>query len=216
VLALGAVCAPSASAASENVVIAEAYGGGGNSGAPYRSDFVELFNRSTAAVGISGWKIQYWSATGTSVASTATLPAGSTIAAGGRFLIKEADGANTAATPLPTPDATGTAAMSSSGARVYLLDSTGSTVDLLGWGSATASEGAPAGSTSNTTSVARANPCIDTDVSAADFTVGAPTPQNSSTPTVVCGDTPPDPVNEPERSPRSRALLISLPSTAGR
>ena len=40
-----AVLAPSASAASPDLVISEAYGGGGNSRATLRSDFVELANR---------------------------------------------------------------------------------------------------------------------------------------------------------------------------
>lgn len=189
-------CAPAATAASDTVVIAEVYGGGGNSGAPYRSDFVELANRSGSAVDLTGWKVQYYSASGTS-AQTTTLSG--TIPAGGRFLVKEADGSITSAEALPTPDATGTIPMSASGARVVLVGPDGQTVDLLGWGSATASEGAPAGATSNTTSVARRDVCVDTDTNAADFVVGAPTPQNSSTAPVTCSTGPVEPpVDDPE------------------
>ena len=56
---------PSAQAVSPDVVISQVYGGGGNSGAPYTNDFIELFNRGTSTVSLAGWSIQYTSATGT-------------------------------------------------------------------------------------------------------------------------------------------------------
>jgi uncharacterized protein len=46
---------PHIATASSSIVISQIYGGGGNSGATLRNDFVELFNRSTAAVSVSGW-----------------------------------------------------------------------------------------------------------------------------------------------------------------
>ncbi len=52
-------------ATSPDIVISQVYGGGGNSGAPLKNDFVELFNRGTTSVSLSGWSIQYASATGT-------------------------------------------------------------------------------------------------------------------------------------------------------
>ncbi|MDN5718130.1 MAG: lamin tail domain-containing protein, partial [Janibacter sp.] len=192
------VAAPSATAASPDVVIAEAYGGGGNSGAPLRSDFVELANRSQADVDLTGWTLRYYSANGTTAQTTQLS---GSVVAGGRFLVKQNDGANTAATPLPAPDATGTVSMSSSGARVEVVRPDGQLADRLGWGGATPSEGASADGTNNSTSVARKDLCVDTDNNAADFAVGAPTPQNSSTATpVVCApdDGGEPPVDEPE------------------
>ena len=50
--------------ASAQVVISQVYGGGGNTGATYKNDFVELFNRGTVAVNLNGYTIQYASATG--------------------------------------------------------------------------------------------------------------------------------------------------------
>src|SRR5687767_8454657 len=47
------------------VVISQVYGGGGNSGATFTHDFVELFNRSGSPASLAGWSIQYTSATGT-------------------------------------------------------------------------------------------------------------------------------------------------------
>ncbi|MFC0360330.1 lamin tail domain-containing protein [Kytococcus schroeteri] len=190
----GAATAP-AHAVSEDLVISEAYGGGGNSGAPLRNDFVELFNRGDHAVDLTGWTLEYRSATGSS--AQVTKLSGS-VAPGARFLVQQAAGSNTSAAPLPTPDATGTVPMSSSGAKLQLVGPDGSVVDLLGWGGANAAEGLPAGATSNTTSVARTQPCHDTDSNAADFTTGAPTPENSTEAPVDCSAVPdPDPDPEP-------------------
>jgi uncharacterized protein len=41
------------------VVISKVYGGGGNAGATYTNDFIELFNASASAVTIDGWSVQY-------------------------------------------------------------------------------------------------------------------------------------------------------------
>jgi uncharacterized protein len=53
-----------AHASSPHIVISQVYGGGGNSGAPYTHDFIELFNRSSEPVSLAGWSVQYASATG--------------------------------------------------------------------------------------------------------------------------------------------------------
>ncbi|WP_328823487.1 lamin tail domain-containing protein [Metallococcus carri] len=193
-LATAVSLAPAAHAASPDLVVNQVYGGGGNSGAPYASDYVELFNRSTNAVDLTGWTVQYWSASGTTAQKT---PLTGSIGAGGRFLVKEADGANTSAQPLPTPDATGTIPMAATGGRVAIVNPAGTVVDLLGWGAATASEGAPAGATNNSTAVFRSNACIDTDNNAADFTTGTPTPQNSTTAPVDCSGATPPPAGTP-------------------
>ena len=73
------------------VVISQVYGGGGNAGATYSNDFIELYNRGTAAVNITGWSVQYASANGTTWSLT-TLPSVS-IQPGKYFLIKQAAGA---------------------------------------------------------------------------------------------------------------------------
>ena len=40
------------------VVISQVYGGGGNSGATLRHDFIEVFNIGSAPVDIGGWSVQ--------------------------------------------------------------------------------------------------------------------------------------------------------------
>src|SRR5690606_10209631 len=51
--------------AQAEVVISQVYGAGGNSGAVYDRDYVELFNRGGSPVPLAGKSVQYASATGT-------------------------------------------------------------------------------------------------------------------------------------------------------
>ena len=186
--------APNASA----LRISQAYGGGGNSGALYRRDFIEVFNAGSASIDISGWTVQYASATGTSWQAT-TLSG--TLAPGQYYLIAEAQGTG-GTQDLPTPDVTGTIAMGGTAFKVALVNTTTllsgacpittstTIVDFVGAG-ATASryEGSgPAPAPNNTASVLRANGgCQDTDINASDFiTVSPPTPRNTASPTNSC------------------------------
>ena len=52
-------------------MISQIYGGGGNTGATFQNDFIELHNRSSNTVNLAGWSIQYASAAGTTWQSTA-------------------------------------------------------------------------------------------------------------------------------------------------
>jgi predicted extracellular nuclease len=177
-----------ASAASADVLISQVYGGGGNSGATYTNDFVELHNVGAAAVDISGWSVQYGSAGGTTYQTTALS---GTVQPGAFYLVSEGAGAG-GTTPLPTPDATGSIALSATAGKVALVTSAtalgcGSSCaaaagvhDFVGYGGANDAETAPAPAPSNTTSVARADGAADTDNNAADFAAGPPNPRNSS------------------------------------
>lgn len=187
------VAAP-ALAASSGVVITEVYGGGGNSGAPYTNDFIELTNNSSSPVDLTGWSIQYASAAGVSWANKINLSG--TIAPGGVYLAQGAGG--TTGQPLPTPDATGSVNMSASSGKVALVTSTTSltcatgcatapgVVDFVGYGSANDAETSPAPGTSNTTSATRKDPTKDTDNNAAEFEAVNPSPKTLTS-------TPPDP-----------------------
>jgi hypothetical protein len=57
-----ALAAPAGATPSDSVVISEIYGGGGNSGATYANDFIELTNRGADAADLSGRTVQYKSA----------------------------------------------------------------------------------------------------------------------------------------------------------
>ena len=56
---LGFVPARPVQAVSTTIVISQIYGGGGNSGATYKNDFIELYNLGTSAVDVTGWTVQY-------------------------------------------------------------------------------------------------------------------------------------------------------------
>ncbi|HYP05634.1 MAG TPA: lamin tail domain-containing protein [Bryobacteraceae bacterium] len=172
---------------SPDIVVSQVYGGGGNAGAPLRNDFIELFNRGALPVNVTGWSVQYGSATG---ADWQVTPLSGTIEPRRYYLVQQAAGANTAATALPSPDATGTIAMSGTAAKVALVRTatalTGATpsepdiVDLVGYGAASAFEKAPTPALSNTTAaLRRANGCVDSDDNSADFQTGTPRPRNS-------------------------------------
>lgn len=181
--------------AHAQVVISQVYGGGGNSGATLKSDFVELHNNSTSAVSLSGWSVQYASSTGSSWQVT---PLNGSIAAGGYYLVKQADGAG-GTVDLPAPDASGTISMAA-GAGKVALSSTASALsgtcptgnlDFVGFGTAAncAEGSAPTPTLNNTTAALRnSGGCSDSNNNGADFGTGAPTPRNSaSTPNFCAG-----------------------------
>ncbi len=103
-----------------SVVISEVYGGGGNSGATLTNDFIELYNASDTAVDLTGWTVQYFSATGTR--QHVPTPLTGTIAGAPRLPGPGVRRARAARPPLPTPDATGGAFMSGTAGRVDLLN----------------------------------------------------------------------------------------------
>lgn len=53
-----------AGAVSATLVISQVYGGGGNAGATYTNDYIEVFNRSDALIDTTGMSVQYGSTTG--------------------------------------------------------------------------------------------------------------------------------------------------------
>ncbi|MFI2431329.1 endonuclease/exonuclease/phosphatase family protein [Streptomyces sp. NPDC018693] len=192
-----AYAAPSATA-----VIAEVYGGGGNSGATLVRDFIELGNAGSAAYDLSGLSVQYLPGSPSASSQWQVTALDGSIAPGGRYLVAEAAGTG-GTTALPTPDATGPIAMAAGSGTVALVSGTTALtcktaadcaadsriVDLVGYGSALVREGGgPAAGASNTASVARPASLADTDDNAADFAAGTPTPVNSAGQTPGSGD----------------------------
>ncbi len=185
------------------LVISEVYGGGGNTGAPLNNDFIELYNPTNAAIDVSGWSVQYRSATG----DTAQLTnLSGSVPAQGHYLVQEGAGSSVTNKPLQDPDATGSIAMSGSNGVVLLVanrtpftaqgDLAGNAglVDMVGYGTTpTSFETARTGvALTNSTSASRGATGADTDHNANDFDEGAPAPVNSA------GETPPvDPPVDP-------------------
>ncbi len=181
-------------AVSPDIVISQVYGGGGNKDAPYKNDFIELFNRSNTSVDIANWSVQYASANGTSWATTLLT---GTIPPGGYYLIQEGSSGNQGAA-LPTPDASGNIAMNATSGKIALVaapttlsgacPSGANIVDLVGYGDANCYESTPAPQLNNTTAAQRkAEGCTDSDNNADDFVTAAPAPRNSQSPASPCG-----------------------------
>lgn len=183
---------------AKSVVIAQIYGGGGNSGALWRHDFIELYNAGGTTVDLSGWSLHYASATGTTWQRTVLS---GTLAPGRRYLVQQASG-GVAGSPLPAPDLTGTIPLAATAGKVVLMRTNATIaagtscpggsdlVDLVGYGpSADCYEGtAPTVSPSSTTSVNRVDRgCGDTNQNRADFTLAPPAPLNGASPPYVCG-----------------------------
>jgi len=180
------VLADTAPTLADHVVINQVYGGGGNSGAPYSNDYIELYNPTDSAVDLSGWSVQYGSSGGTSYSNITILTG--TIQPGGYYLIQENAGAN-ASTELPSPDSIGSISMSASNGKVALASNSEAVtskddtdiVDFVGFGSANEYEGSAAAPTLNNENAAiRSASGSDTDDNAIDFVKATPTPRNSS------------------------------------
>lgn len=194
-----------------NLVISQVYGGGGNSGATYTHDFIEIFNRGTTTVNfaITPYSVQYAGATSNFSTNLTVINSG-TIAPGQYFLIQEFSPSSPVGIAPPTPDAVGTINLAVTGGKVALVSGTAAVsnvscpgddlstmptnpsgnniVDFLGYGSASCYEGTgPATAHSNTTADFRkGGGCVDTNDNAADFLVFAPNPRNSSSPVNNC------------------------------
>jgi hypothetical protein len=193
---------PPAQGATTNVVVSQVYAAGGNAGATYTNDFVELLNRGSTSVDVSGWSVQYASSSSTSWQAT---PLAGALQPGRYYLVQLASTASVGA-PLPAPEATGTSNLAASGGKVALVrDATplacgaaaGSCAgaaaleDLVGYGSATDYEGSgPAPALSSTLAAVRqSGGCTDTGSNVADFAATAPQPRNGASPAAACSGT---------------------------
>jgi hypothetical protein len=192
-----------AGAGASGVVVSQIYGGGGNAGAAFRNDYVELFNAGSGTVDLSGWTVQYATAAGTTWQTTAIS---GTIAPGRYFLVQLASNADVGAV-LPPADATGTSNLGGTSGKIAVVRgaaaltcgaSAGScsadplVEDLVGYGSASDFEGAgSAAGLSNTAAALRADGgCTDTGDNASDFASAEPAPRNSASPQHSCSGGP--------------------------
>ncbi|MDT4896592.1 MAG: large repetitive protein [Acidobacteriota bacterium] len=221
---------------SANLVISQVYGGGGNGGAQFTNDFIEIFNHGTTTVDVAGWSVQYQSAAGTTAFQVTPLcPTGSCLIQPGKyFLVQEAAGATSSA-PLPTPQATGTIVMAAGAGRVALLNNAtpipanatcaqqlAASADFVGYGTtATCFEGSgPAPAPSATTADFRkSGGCVDTNNNAADFETppSSPNPRNSSSPANTCA-APALSINDATvaESAGTATFTVSLNTTSGK
>ena len=201
-----ALVAGSAMAAGQALRISQVYGGGGNTGAQYNQDFIEILNASGLPVDISNWAVEYASASGSwgtsFVSGGATFwnyvvfPAGTVIPPCGYILIGGATG-TTSGGPLPTPDFSIPTNLSATNGNVGIftqvnpLTACGSEVglvDKVGYGTGACYEFHSCGALSNTTAAIRNNCGLDdTDNNLNDFTTtGPPVPHNTASGQSTC------------------------------
>ncbi len=178
------------------VVISQVYGGGGNAGATYLNDFIELHNRSSVAVDISGWSVQYASSTGTAWQVT-NIPAATILQPGEYFLVQEGSG-GAIGVMLPTADAVGSIGMSGTTGKVALVSNTTAlsvacpttnVVDFVGYGPAVncvEGVGTTANLTNSTSAFRRIQGCYDTNGTAVDIQNLTPNARNTASPDFVC------------------------------
>ncbi len=186
--------------AANQIRISQVYSGGGSStaGTTYSKDYVELFNNGPTAVDISGWVIEYGSATGnwgSSAGNYFTLPTG-TVIQSCSYILVACGSVGTAGAAVPSPDFTTTnMSMAAANGKVGLFNAlnanlpcgselAGTLVDKVAWGTGNCPEGTAIAALSTTTGgVRNGNGIADTDNNVADFTVVTnPVPRNSSSP----------------------------------
>ena len=189
--------------ASAQILINEVYPGGGSStGTPaYTRDFVELYNTSSTAFSLTGFSLQYASATGNFTGTIVAFGAGSIIGANDYVSIYTGAAGTAGATLTAGSGAgfvtyvapTSSASLSASNGSVRLFNTaTATTMDLVGYGTVTVgtggdpkSEGTAAASpTSTAVSIDRTN-FVDTNSNSADFSSMTPSPNAGTASTVV-------------------------------
>jgi hypothetical protein len=215
--ALGALClfTPAARAqtlgGSPNLVISQIYTRGGEPGASYQKDFIEIFNRGTEPVDMNNYSLHMSTTTG-------TIPTGITVrimssrgivVQPGRYLLIALKGDGTAGQPLPAPDfdlsflpgpvpinlnpTTGLVVLVTPDGSYQgcpNLQSTG-VADFVGYGATSVCYEGPGGPAPApalpTESAARLfGGCTDNNVNAFDFNLGPVNPRNSSSPAGPC------------------------------
>ncbi len=189
---------------STTIVISQVYGAGGNTGATFKADYVELHNVSAVSQSTSGLSIQYGSATVSGPWSGLYALPAATIPAGGYYLIQMST-AGTIGADLPTPDATVPSpgiSMAAGSGRVALVNGTtalsacpaaSAYIDFVGYGTSSCFEGTTGAAPTISTILAafrKNNGCLETNNNATDFEALTPAPRNSATAANICGVTP--------------------------
>ena len=205
-----------------HIVISQIYGGGGNASATYTNDFVELYNPTSVDFDLTGWSLQYSSAT-TDGWEFTRQPLGGTIEPGQYYLIALGSG-GAAGAPLPAANITSDINISSSSGKLALVNDFEplegncpigdvNIQDFVGYGSADCSETANAvGPSNNTTALFRKNDgATDTDNNSADFITGTPNPRR----TAIIVELGPsvfgtDPRNNGANAPRDASMTITF------
>ena len=170
-------------------LISQVYGSGGNSGATYRYDFIEIYNPGATPIDLGTYAVQYAAAAGSAWQAT---PLTGTLLPGRYCLVQQAQGTG-GTQNLPTPQVVGTINLSGTSGKVALTNTrtlltvdnpleNPALVDFVGYGTAEFFEGtAAAPLLGSTASALRTNlGGTDTDDNGTDFAVATPAPHHST------------------------------------
>lgn len=209
--------------AASALVINEVYPGGGNVGAVYNADYVELYNKGATSINLSTYSLQYSAAAGTNWSSKTTLTG--SIAAGSYYLarVSSVNATNGIALPV-TPNHTATNINIGGNGNIALVSNSAqltcaaaacasddSVVDLVAMGNALAFPGTAAAPNPAAESASRDNVSTNTADNAADFTSATPTPGAATAvvPTVPVPMTIPEIQGTAAASPAIDALVTT-------
>jgi hypothetical protein len=164
-------CVPSTGGSSAQIRVNEFMTG--STGAA-SNEFVELVNAGSTAADVSGFKVAYRASAGTSDTTLATIPAGTSIPAGGFYLL-----AGSGYLGSHAADQTFSTSLAATGGGVAVRDTTGTILDSVGYGDATNAfveahpATAPPATAAPGSSAGRIPDGHDTNDNAADFSVSA-------------------------------------------
>jgi hypothetical protein len=164
-------CVPSVGGSSAEIRVNEFMTG--STGAA-SNEFVELVNAGSTAAEVGGFKVAYRSSAGTSDTTLATIPAGTSIPAGGFYLLGGSGYLGTHAA-----DQSFSASLASTGGGLAVRDTTGTILDSVGYGDTTNAfveahpATAPPATAAPGSSSGRTPDGHDTNDNAADFSVSA-------------------------------------------
>ncbi|HYW70148.1 MAG TPA: lamin tail domain-containing protein, partial [Pyrinomonadaceae bacterium] len=213
-------------AAASDIRISQIYTRGGEAGATFQPDFIEIFNAGTTTININGWGIIVDTFEGSTEQAVGARYTSDTLVTPGMHLLIRFATAGNSGQPLTgvLPTVTSTSLGSTSG-KIFLLSPSqtqttgcptsigpsGTVSDLLGYGPTTCSEGSPAPAPpAANKSITRVNGnCLDTDNNSTDFTVTDPNPRNFTDIGTPCSGSNPAP------TPGSGNLRISQVYTRG-
>ena len=172
-------CVPTSGGSSAQIRVNELMTG--STGAA-SNEFVELFNAGSSAADVGGFKVAYRSSAGTSDISLATIPAGTSIPAGGFYLLGGSGYLGSHAA-----DQSFSTSLASTGGGIAVRDSGGAILDSVGYGDTTNAfveahaTTAPPTTAAPGSSSGRIPDGHDTNDNAADFSFSAsPTPGSSN------------------------------------
>jgi hypothetical protein len=177
-------------------VISQVYGSGGNTGATYLNDYVELFNPTADTINLSGWTLQYQASASTTWSNFASLTG--LMPPGKYYLIRLGSG-GVAGKPVIPAEVFNNNFLASNSGKLSLVNSTSiltscteaSIVDKMsvGTNSVVCNEGganAPAPSTNVQALIRGAAGCTDNNNNGTDFALGLPYPRNALWPSNIC------------------------------